>query len=77
MSRQEQNKELVKLLSELIEQHPDLRFSQILFNFGFVKQDRPANPNLGVGWQNEFYLESEKVLKRVLERLENAPKSTP
>jgi len=35
--RQQANRELAARLSELIEQHPDLRFGQILINFGFLK----------------------------------------
>lgn len=69
--RHQTNKRLLEILSRLIENNPDLRFSQILYNFGFVKGLRPANPDLGVDWQNEFYEEPGKILERVVRRAED------
>jgi hypothetical protein len=37
-NRQTANFELVRKLSELVIAYPDLRFGQILVNFGFVEQ---------------------------------------
>jgi hypothetical protein len=37
-NRQKANFELVNKLSELVTAYPDLRFGQILVNFGFVEQ---------------------------------------
>ncbi len=45
--------------------HPELRFSQILLTYRFVKQERPAKPEARISWQDEFYLEPQEVLKRV------------
>jgi len=71
MTRQEANLRLVGLLKQLIETHPQLRFSQILYSFGFVKPNRPTL-EAGDNWQNEFYSESEEILKRVVTRTENS-----
>jgi hypothetical protein len=69
--RYQANKRLLEILSRLIENNPDLRFSQILYSFGFVKGTRPANPDLGVDWQNEFYKEPNEILERVNRRAED------
>lgn len=37
-NRQKANFELVRKLSELVVAYPDLRFGQILVNFGFIEQ---------------------------------------
>lgn len=64
---------LLGLLSQLVQDNPTMRFSQILQNYGFVKQARPVNPShaddLNVHWQNEFYLEPVALLKRVQDRI--------
>lgn len=70
MNRQETNQQLVDILQFLIEINPDLRFSQILSAYGFVKAARPARPELKIEWQNEFYTEPEKILERVESRLD-------
>jgi len=71
MTREENNLELQKLLHFLIIMNPNMRFSQILLNFGFVKQERPAKPEARISWQDEFYMEPEVVLKRVKKRIED------
>lgn len=63
--RQDVNRQLVIVLYDLIENNPDLRFSQILSNFGFVQ-----NKEDGEGWKDEFYLEPEHVLNRVYLKIE-------
>lgn len=70
MTRLEANVELSTILNDLMLKNPDLRFSQILYAYGFVKPNRPTK-DAGEAWQNEFYLEPEEVLKRVKERLKN------
>jgi hypothetical protein len=71
VTRKQANDELLKELSQLLESNPDLRFGQTLNNFGFVRQVRPANPNLGLDWKNEFYTESTEVLERVKRCVKN------
>ena len=71
MTRQDINYELLFELEGLILDNPDLRFSQILDVFGFVKAERPARPEAGISWQNEFYLEPDLVLKRVQQRIKD------
>ncbi|KKN98444.1 hypothetical protein LCGC14_0145460 [marine sediment metagenome] len=73
MKRQEANKLLAKMLSELVDKNPDLRFGQILRNFGFVYETSvKINPQLPaietetVYWKDEFYLESEDLAKRII-----------
>ncbi len=70
-SRQAVNQELVDVLQYLVETYPDLRFSQIMNIWGFVKEERPAMSELSISWQNEFYIEPNVILKRVKQRLEN------
>jgi hypothetical protein len=69
--RQADNQELVDVLQYLVETYPDLRFSQIMNIWGFVKEERPAKHELSISWQNEFYVEPAVVIKRVKQRLEN------
>ena len=71
MTRQEANKELINQLEYLVEKHPDMRFSQILLAFGFVKQERPAKPEARISWQDEFYLEGGQILERVKRRIKD------
>ena len=71
MTRLEANRELIKLLAGYSEQYPDQRFSQILQNLWIVKPERPAHPDLGISWQNEFYMESEDLLKRVVRKMKD------
>lgn len=59
------NIELIEILTEYVNMYPDMRFGQILQNFGFIKPNRPANPERMIDWQNEFYVESDEILKRV------------
>ena len=70
MTRQSQNEELVKVLNNLVKDNPDLRFSQILYVFRFVKANRPTR-DAGDNWQNEFYVEPEEILKRVKQALKD------
>ncbi len=70
MTRQQANQELVDILQYLVETEPDLRFSQILYNYGFVKPIRPARPELALDWQNEFYYEPTRILARVRGKIE-------
>lgn len=73
MTRLEANLELRNELESLIFKYPDMRFSQILLAFGFVKQERPAKPreDRPISWQDEFYMEPEKVLERVKRRIKD------
>jgi len=61
MTRQEANREIVRRLSNWVEIYPDLRFSQVLYGAGVVK-DHPVGIN---GWADDFYLESTELLKRM------------
>ena len=74
MTREEANWKLINLLQYLQYKHPDLRFSQILQNFAFIKPQRPVKNKGEQSWQNEFYLEGEDLLKRVEKRIEDVEK---
>jgi hypothetical protein len=63
--RQLMNTDLVIELGKLVVENPDLRFGQILSNFGFVVRDE----EFPTKWKDEFYLESEAVLERVRKKI--------
>lgn len=67
------NLELIFILVRLVQNNPQMRFSQILVNFGFVKNELQHDDvfitKLGP-WKDEFYLESKDLLKRIKFRLE-------
>ena len=71
MDRQMNNEFLLNELEYLIRVHPELRFSQILLAFAFVKQERPARPEARISWQDEFYVEPEVILERVKKRIKD------
>lgn len=50
MNRQEINRELLLILTKLIEEEPQLRFNQILYSYGF---------------NDNYYTEPDVVLSRV------------
>lgn len=66
------NKLLLEQLSVMVNQFPDLRFSQILANFGFVKTVRDFEHNgnsLNPSWADEYHLEPTELLKRVIKSI--------
>lgn len=69
-SRLKYNRAILGLLAKEIEANPEVRFSQILRNLLIVKETRPIEAERGVehgiNWDNEFYLESEALLIRIL-----------
>lgn len=75
MTRHENNLELLNRLEYLIEKYPDMRFSQILLTFAFVKQERPAKPEARISWQDEFYVEGGDLLTRVERRIKDVEES--
>ena len=62
-NRQANNKKLIALLQTLVDSYPDLRFSQILCNFEFVKHEIDSKGNSS--WRDEYYVEPEAVGERV------------
>lgn len=55
------NKELVKILSTIVKENPNQRFSQILRNYGFIKENIQDQTR----WEDEFYAEPDIILDRV------------
>ncbi|NRA65400.1 MAG: hypothetical protein HRU19_13015 [Pseudobacteriovorax sp.] len=72
MSRQDDNRDLLILLSEIVEKESDLRFSQILYAYGFVEQDDEMSTQEKFVWKDEFNVEPSKILKRVSKALVKA-----
>jgi hypothetical protein len=74
MTRMEANLKLIEILTRLTYQYPDLRFSQMLFNFGFVKDASKdvmtaTGPETTRCWADEYYIESSELVKRIGEQL--------
>lgn len=61
--RLESNKQLIQILSILVNENPSMRFSQILSNFSFIR--RYDSINGYYSWIDEYYLESKDLLERV------------
>ena len=74
MHRLGANKELLSLLVYVIGRYPDMRFSQALSVFGFVREERPT-VDRKESWLNEFYSEPQYVLERVKKRIDNYERS--
>jgi hypothetical protein len=72
MSRKQVNRQILAELFNLVEDpnHSDMRFSQLLSVYGFVRQERAVRfEDVGVCWQNEFYTEPKEILDRVQKRI--------
>lgn len=63
MTRQQANREILKILSALVETYPDQRFTQLLFNADVLKCDPRSTGVPEV--RNEYHMESEETLERV------------
>jgi hypothetical protein len=61
IKRQVANRNLVQMLAGMVETYPDLRFSQILCNFGFVKDYQVKDHDSGLVthniWIDEYQTE--------------------
>ena len=66
------NRELVRLLGELVEQYPSLRFGQILSSFEFIVSHHGASE---IKIVDEYYVEPEAILKRVKEAVSKITQS--
>ena len=60
--RKNANKELLNILTNYLEKHPEIRFSQAIENLNIVKTNDEY-------WVNEFYVESDVLLERVKGKL--------
>jgi len=76
MTRQEANREIVKLLSDAVEIFPDMRMGQLLAMLRIVTHTRPVSQKgadmYDVDWKDEFYLESKELLQRMKNQHFNA-----
>lgn len=59
-SRQEVNRELVKILSDAVEKFPDWRFGQILFNYNFITRKHSS-----FDIEDPFYEESQETFDKL------------
>lgn len=55
------NRTILDVLTQYIEAHPDIRFSQALFNLGIVEFDS----NVEHVWKDDYHLEPEEILERM------------
>lgn len=70
-NRIEFNREIVKLLSEYIEEYPTQRFGQLLFNLDINQFSDRANPqNHNFKLRDIYGDESEVILQRMKDRSE-------
>ena len=67
-TRGEYNAKLLIILSKLIEKYPELRFGQVLYNFGFIT--KPANIEGTYKLFDPFNEESVVMYNRVVKTLE-------
>lgn len=65
MNRQEANRKILSMLSDIVEQHPDWRFHQILQNLRINLLDQNDGVVSESKCIDQFYEESEETLKRV------------
>lgn len=71
--RYKANMELVETLRAMLMAYPDMRFGQVLCNFGFVsleeiKDGMPNGPILA--WTDEYHLEPMVLIERVKKEIE-------
>lgn len=65
MSSLTYNLQILSKLIELVNEYPELRFSQILYNYKFVIDSETSSKYGEDEWKNEFNLESKKLLERI------------
>ena len=70
MTRKESNIVLLKTLETLIEKYPDIRFGQILFDFGFLQTDYFDKKKGSWLIKDPFYEEPEITINRVEETIQ-------
>jgi hypothetical protein len=64
MTRLEANREILKVLSQVVERYPDFRFNQLLVGIELISTN--YDETLGTRyWNNEFYTESTDILERI------------
>jgi hypothetical protein len=63
MDRCEANREILRRLSEYIQENPEIRFCQALYNCHIVESLERYTWDMA--WQDEFYTESTETLRRV------------
>lgn len=70
-SRLEDNRQIIVLISQYMEQHPTQRFGQILFNLGVNQFSDESNPASHDYRLRDIYNDySEVILERIKEHLE-------
>ena len=64
---------LLNTLAELVNEHKELRFGQILEAYGFVKTGEPHN-DIYATWDRDIYVEPQFIAERVEKRIEELTK---
>lgn len=67
MNRQEANKKILEIVTSAVENNPDLRFIQILWNLNIIDSKKFRDEKIIV--IDRFYEEPEETLKRIYNRL--------
>lgn len=67
MNRQEANKKILEIVTSAVENNPDLRFIQILWNLNIIDSKKFGDEKIIV--IDRFYEEPEETLKRIYNRL--------
>ena len=63
MTRQEANRTILRILSEYVEDNPDIRFHQMLHNLNLTKQ--VVTPEGNFYLEDLYNMEPEKALERI------------
>jgi len=66
MNRRDYNREIIGKLSELVEEYPDFRFGQILFNFVLAHSQSEFGQ---IRIDDPFYEEPEITLERITKNI--------
>lgn len=67
MNRQEANKKILEIVTSAVENNPDLRFIQILWNLNIIDSKKFGDEKIIV--IDRFYEEPKETLKRIYNRL--------
>ena len=65
MSRKSSNRDILRILTALVNNHPDQRFMQLLFNADVLKVISDPLSTSSPTVINEYHLESSELLERV------------
>lgn len=65
MGRQNANREIVKILSGMVEAYPDQRFVQLLSNLEIIEPEQDSTGFHVIGYKDFYAMESTETLERI------------